>query len=521
MSRIPVTFAPDCVTAWVEPDVTVADAARAAGIIIPSPCGGRGVCGSCGVKVVSGRLSDPDDAELTGLARAPKGIRLACRARIESPVELRPLVACSAVDKPESLPAGPMRELIAAVDLGTTSVAAVLIDAENGRELARVSVPNRQQVVGADVLTRIGAALAGDADLLRLHAEESVLDSLVLAARQAEVSVAWVTRLIIAGNSAMTGLIAGANVSTLAAYPFRAPVVSGTLASQTLPSVLASGAQIRLVPPIASFVGGDTLAAIVATRMATSPLTSLLVDLGTNAEIVVAYGGHLYVASAAAGPAFEGAGITCGGPAAKGAVTAVGMTDAGHVTFKVIGGGEPLWLSGSGVVSAVALLRRLGHIDASGLFLQEGPLEARFSRSAAGVAVFALGEGSGCLTLSQLDVRAVQLAKAAIQVGIDTVLRESGCGAGSLEVVHVAGAFGFSVNTDDLIALGILPTETVEIAERVGNAALDGAAMIALEADSAGALVELAAGVKNIELAQDAGFNDAFLAAMSLEPYSA
>jgi len=521
MTRIPVTFAPDGVVAWVEVGTTVAEAARVAGLVLPSPCGGRGVCGSCGVRVLAGHLADPDDTELLGLARAPKGIRLACRARADSPVEIRTLTTLEVVSDVGRVPHGPAVDIIAAVDLGTTSVAALLIEATTGRELARASVGNLQQPFGADVLTRVSAALGGQAALLRRYAEESVLDALCASARSAAVSVSWISRLVIAGNSAMSGLLAGVDVSGLAAHPFVPPLVGGPLESIAISESLAPGATIELVEPIASFVGGDTLAALVGTGMLGAGGSRLLVDLGTNAEIALMSQRGLTVASAAAGPAFEGAGVSCGGPAAEGAVTSITVSPVGAVEFGVLGGGEPLWFSGSGVVSVLATLRRLGHIDATGLLSRDGLLQDRYRLNDSGVAEFSFGDSEGCLVFSQLDVRAVQLAKAAIQVGLRAVLEHADCPATSLTSVYVAGAFGFSVSADDLIAIGVLPEQVAEVSERVGNAALEGAASLALDPGFFRRAHEAAVEATSVDLALEADFNSTFLAAMSLEPYSA
>lgn len=520
-TRVPITFEPDGAVVWVAPGTTVSQAAEAAGIVIPEPCGGRGVCGSCGVRVVSGALADPDDAELGGLARAPKGVRLSCRARVDTAVVVRPLITNPLSYARTSQPRTAQRPLVAAVDLGTTSVASVLIDADSGFELARASVSNRQQSTGADVLSRIAAAGEGAGEALRTAAESSILEALDAAASDASVSVSWVSRLVIAGNSAMAGLLCGADVSGLASHPFTAPVYGSELGNVRLSGQLAPNARITVLGPIASFVGGDTVAAILSSGILQESGPALMVDLGTNAEVVLASGGKLTVASAAAGPAFEGAGITCGGPAAPGAIARVSVVGDSGLEFEVLGGGEPQWLSGSGVLSAVALLRRLGHIDRTGLMVPTGPLQSRFGKDAAGVVDFAFGDGPGCLSLSQLDVREVQLAVAAIHVGIRTVLRATNCSAGELSAVHVAGALGFSVDTEDLISLGVLPREVAGITHRVGNAALDGAAAIALDELALSSVADAVLHAATVELALSAGFSDAFLAAMSLEPYSA
>ena len=218
-----------------------------------------------------------------------------------------------------------------------------------------------------------------------------------------------------------------------------------------------------MVPPIASFVGGDALAGTLSAGMIDAAHPILLVDFGTNAEIVLAGAGPLVVASAAAGPAFEGVGVSCGGPAAEGAVTRVRIAEDGSVALEALGSAEPQWFSGSGLVSAVAELRRHGHLDASGLLIAAGPLASRFSRGPGDVLEVRLGDDeSSCLVLTQLDVRALQLAKAAIRVGIEAVLAEGGVAASELESVLVAGAFGSALEPADLIELGVLPLGVAE-----------------------------------------------------------
>jgi hypothetical protein len=204
-----------------------------------------------------------------------------------------------------------------------------------------------------------------------------------------------------------------------------------------------------VLPPVGGFVGGDALAAAIASGLADADEPMLLVDFGTNAEIVLAGCGPLIVASAAAGPAFEGAGITCGGPAAEGAVTHVAVFGDGSVELTALGAEEPRWFSGSGIVSAVAELRRLGHIRADGLLVAEGPLHDRF-RLVDGVVTVSLGTVDACLSVSQLDVRSLQLAKAAVRAGITAVLEVAGAHAGDLRAILVAGAFGSALEAVDL-----------------------------------------------------------------------
>lgn len=520
-TRVPVTFEPAGVTSWVAPGATVLDAARLAGIVIAAPCGGRGVCGSCGIRVTSGELDAPDDVETLCAGRGGSGVRLACRARVSGPVTIRPVVLNPALTHTPTAGATRHVSLVAGVDLGTTSIAAVLIDRSSGLELARSSVPNPQQSYGSDLLSRLSAALSGSALELRTLAEQGVSSALEAAAIGAGASLAGVERLVVAGNSAMAALLVGADTSTLAVHPFSPPAIGTIPADSSLRMTLAPDAEVVVLPPIAGFVGGDALAATLSAGMIEAAGPMLLIDFGTNAEIVLAGSGPLVVASAAAGPAFEGVGISCGGPAAVGAVTGVRIGDDGSVHLETLGSGAPLWLSGSGFVSVLAELRRLGHVASSGLLLADGPLARHFRKGEGDVLAVGLGdETAGCLGLTQLDIRALQLAKGAVRAGIQAVLAAGGVTAADLEEVLVAGAFGSALEPADLVALGVLPIGVAAKTVRVGNASLDGAAIIALDPGMFELAVSAAQAARHVDLAADEGFGRALVDATEFAPYS-
>jgi uncharacterized 2Fe-2S/4Fe-4S cluster protein (DUF4445 family) len=516
--RVPVTFFPAGVTVWVERGTTVLAASRSADLVLPAPCGGRGVCGACAVRVVSGQLAEPDEQELAGLRSAPAPFRLACRARVDGPCEIRPVLAQpTGVHAPSD---GAALPLVAGVDLGTTSVAALLVDAASGREVARASVPNRQQSFGADVLTRMSAALDGSSAELKEAAEISVVSAIRAAAALGGVQTAGIERLVIAANSAMIALLFGVDVAPLATSPFTPASAGGELpADSRLRTQLGPGALATVMPPIAGFVGGDAVAAAIAAGLAEADTPVLLVDFGTNAEIVLAGCGSLIVASAAAGPAFEGAGISCGGPAAEGAVTSVEIGSDGSVELTSLGAEAPRWFSGSGIVSAVAELRRAGHVQADGLLVADGPLKERFTVEA-GVVTVSLDNANGRLTVSQLDVRSLQLAKAAVRVGITAVLESAGIGGGDLTALSVAGAFGSALSVADLVELGVVPSNAASVISPVGNAALQGAAVVALDPGLLGMALSMAAQARHLDLAGDPGFAAALMVATELAPFA-
>jgi len=517
-----VVFDPPGVGATVPCGSTVLDASRVAGVLIPAACAGRSVCGSCAVRVLAGELEPPDAAEEHTLARAPEGVRLACRARIVGPVTLRPLASVAPMTASATRSASACGT-VAAVDLGTTTVGALLLSAESGAEVARVLVPNLQQRLGADVATRIAAAVAGGSEELSALAQESVADALRTACDAADVEVGGLVRVVIAANSAVSALLIGADVSGLAAYPFEPPVKEPLRLDGGQPPRLglSASAEVILLPSIAGFVGGDAVACLVAAGLVPVPESdgaTLLVDLGTNAEILLSAGGRLFAASAAAGPAFEGAGVSCGGPALPGAVESV-VVQGDAIELGIIGGEEPLWLCGTGLLSALAALRDSGHLDASGALTAHGPLHSRFSVDADGVLGVSLGDSpGGCLRLDQRDVRTLQLAKAAVLAGVRLTLREAGLTPGAVDTVLVAGAFGAAVDMRLLDDLGVLPSVIAHKAQGVGNAALAGAAMIALAPSVLPMASRAARAVVHVDLAVAVGFSHALMGALDLQP---
>jgi uncharacterized 2Fe-2S/4Fe-4S cluster protein (DUF4445 family) len=523
--RVPVTFAPAGITVWVCPGTTVAEAARAASVLVATPCAGRGVCAGCGVRVLSGVLEAADDVEFRALARAPEGVRLACRARVAGPVEVRPIFSAAAAESgvvPGVHRDGDGPALVAGVDLGTTSVAVLIAETVSGREIARATVANQQAGYGADVLSRISAALAGDSAELRELAEGSVVDALHAAANTGGADLARIERVVVAANSAMASLLVGADVAGLAAHPFTPPVGAEALPVDSgVRAVLAKGARANLVPPMAAFVGGDALAATVAAGLVQVDAPTLLVDLGTNAELVLAQPSGLLVASTAAGPAFEGVGVSCGGPAIAGAIDRVDIV-GDTVSLHVIGGVRPGWFSGAGLVSAIAGLVSAGYLAPDGAMLPDGPLSSRFSRDEAGVMGVLLSDEAGpAVVLTQLDVRALQLAKAAVRAGVETLLRRAGISAVDLDEVLVAGAFGAALDPTDLVSIGVLPSNAAGRIRRVGNAALDGAAALALDEGLALLAEQTAARATHVDLAADSAFNAGFILATEFRAYEA
>lgn len=509
--RFPVTFAPLEAVAWVEPGTTVLAAASIARIALQAPCGGRGICGACGVRVLDGSLEAPGETETRILSTAGPGIRLACHARVVGPVRVKPIIAAQRSEAVACIPEGGVG---VAVDLGTTSISAVAIDPVSGAEWGRATVQNPQSVWGSDVMSRLGAAIGGHSAELAAAATAGILEVVDGATAGHPEAV---EALVIAGNTASVSLLAGVDVGSLAVAPYDAPTGIELDSDARLRAGFEPGTRISLVPPVASFVGGDVAAGIVACAMlepGSGP--RMLVDIGTNAEVALTVDGRLIVASAAAGPAFEGASISCGGVAAPGAATTVRIESDGAVKLDVIGRGRARWLSGAALISAVAELRRIGQLDQDGRLLEHGPLSARISADDAGVRRVDLGDAAQPLFLTQLDIRALQLAKAAVLVAIQRVLTHARIDAASLERFWVAGAFGAAMRPADLVELGIVPGAVSSVISVAGNTALQGAVEMLVDETKFGAAADLALIAEHVDLAGDAAFAAALIAATRL-----
>lgn len=506
-----VTFLPWGVHAEATEGEILLDVARRSSVPLAAPCNGRGRCGRCAVRIVSGSLKEPDESEKRLLRYAADDVRLACRASVAGDVVVEAVVVETRGGSVSDAGDGPFA---LAVDLGTTTVAAAIVDLSDGRTVATGAAPNAQSSWGADVLSRLVAARTDGAALARA-AEGSIIAAAQAASRSAEVSLGDIVRVVIAGNSAMAAILSDASGESLLTPPFIAPRIEGALShTPQLRDLIAPGAAITVLPPLHGFVGGDSTAAVIGIGLLEGEGPRLLVDLGTNAEILLSSSGRLYVASAAAGPAFEGGGVSCGGPAIPGAVVSVRIAD-GEVSVSPPSPTLP-WMTGSGVISALAALRSHGVVDAGGRLLEAAGFEDRIARDDSGVLGFRITDSHAPIVLTQLDIRAVQTAKAAVIAGIEVVLAAAGVFVDELESVSIAGAFGSALDPSDLVSLGIVPAVAPQRISTVGNAALAGASLIVGEAGDGGLEVD----IEGVDLAGNIAFERAFLAGFDLVPRS-
>ncbi len=402
-----------------------------------------------------------------------------------------------------------------AVDIGTTKIAGYLLDIQTGKTLAAKGVMNPQISYGEDVVSRIVAASKTPADGERLQylltnaLSEIAADLCAENGRQPE----QIVDAVVVCNTAIHHLFLGLPVKQLGLAPY-IPTVDAAMdvKARHLGLKIASGAYVHLMPNIAGYVGADHVSMLLATRIAEAEGVTLAIDIGTNTEICLNNKGKLTSTSCASGPAFEGAHIKFGVRAAPGAIEHV-RVEGGRVDIQTIANEPAVGICGSGLLDVVAQLRLNGIVDRGGKML-EHPMVQKVD----GKTEFLLAEREGLdpVTLSQKDVRELQLAKAAIRLGIQALVEAEGLTEEDIDKVLIAGAFGTFIEVKSAIIIGMLPDLPLERFEQVGNAAGTGARLALISKTERAKATEIASRDGYIELARMPGFNRKFAKATYL-----
>ena len=405
-----------------------------------------------------------------------------------------------------------------AIDLGTTSIAILLVDMRTGSTVASAGIENPQGKYGADVIARISHA-KGKPDVL-LQLQVSTVDAINRAVAQmcAEhaVNAMYIVDIVVAGNTAMHHILLGLSVDHLGVAPYT-PVASATpdVRARYLGLQAAPGTYLHAVHNIAGFVGGDHTAMLLGIRADLETRTVLALDVGTNTEMSLIHSGKIYSLSSPSGPALEGGNISCGMRAANGAIERIRITGE-HIELTTIGDCAPVGLCGSGVLDAVAEFYRAGavnfrgHIDQSSCFA---------GQDEDGAYLRLLNDGDD-LMFTQQDIRNVQLSKGAIRAGIEILLEKAGLTAEQLDRVVVAGAFGVYIRLESAITIGMLPDLPLDRFEQVGNAAGIGAKLALLSAPLRQCGSSLATASSHIEQAGSKAFMDRFMRQLHLPQHS-
>ncbi len=457
---------------------------RCEGIRLDAPCGGNGKCGKCKVFV--------DGTET-----------LACETIVDRDMEVTIWEASklnvlqtgiSALERVDPLKEG----FLLAFDIGTTSVVCFLLDGTSGLELAKSSMLNPQTAFGADVISRIQAALRGELEHETKVIREGMTELIRAVCADADISPEAIGVVSVVGNPAMQQLFLGIRPENLAGVPF-APVLTE---AKTVPCEdilpICPNAYLLTVPDIAGFIGADTVGCVLATQLYKKDEITLLVDIGTNGEMVLGNKYRMIACSTAAGPALEGADIQFGMRGTEGAIDHVWL-ESGAIKCSVIGGGEAKGICGSGLIDAIAVCLNMGMLNKRGRIQNEEH-------------VFHL---TGSIYLTQEDIRQVQLAKGAIYAGISLMAKQLGMEVKDIQKVQLAGAFGSFLNPASACRIGLLPEELLDRIESVGNAAGSGAKMLACDKKLLPLTQELAENIEFLELASLQSFSRTFAKSMN------
>jgi uncharacterized 2Fe-2S/4Fe-4S cluster protein (DUF4445 family) len=531
MDHFRVVFEPDDKEVLIHQGATLVEAASRAGIILTTPCGGKGTCRKCAVElqpsgrtVLACQYLVHSDLRVT----IPPESRFYEHKILEHGVGPADEVELTVVNRYRNI-AGRGPILGIAVDIGTTTVVAKLIDMADGRCLATQSTLNPQTRFGDDVVSRINYAQSPDrlAELQTIIVD-CVNDLIRRLCRQTHAEASDLYETCVVGNTTMSHIFLGFPVEQLGRAPYRAwsvdahDVPAAELHIETNPA-----GNVHCVENIAGFVGSDTTAVAMAVDIESASETTLVIDIGTNGELVLGMGGKLYAASCAAGPALEGARIRHGSRATDGAIEAV-VANADDIALDVIGNSIPRSICGSGLIDAVAVMCDLGIVDGTGRFVAReqlkhlpGPIFSRILECD-GQAAFCLAfdrkTANPAIVLTQRDIREVQLAKAAIRAGSRILLNKLGVRDSGIDSVLLAGAFGNYIRPSSAVRIGLLPNVPLDRVHFVGNAAASGAQMLLLCEECRGKAARLARKIQYIEIAHEKDFADIFADAMFLSP---
>jgi uncharacterized 2Fe-2S/4Fe-4S cluster protein (DUF4445 family) len=496
-------------------------------------CGGRGLCGGCEVELRAGKLRRTTDGVM--VMPAAGNLLRSCQLRLAEDGEATVVLPARSLLKHEpavvaefkinvpwaSDPLDPTARIGAAVDIGTTTVALLLTDLTTGRVLAEASAFNAQIRFGEDVLTRIQMCYQNPDAVKQLQQAvtvETIQPLLAEACTEAGIRLAAVGVMTVAANTTMQHLLAGVDPSSLGVHPFAAVFLDHrTYAPAEIGlSFGGEGAKVHLLPGPAAYVGADLAAGLVATGMLYDEGPVLLVDVGTNGEIIAKIGDRLIGCATAAGPAFEGAGLTSGTRGVKGAIERITLhVDPFTAELGVIGDvAKPIGLCGSAYVDFLWEGRRNGIVQTNGRFadgfVRHAGAVVQADEYGKKLQLHARG-ASGPVWISEVDIARLLQAKAAIAAGINTLLGLLGVASADVKTLYLAGGFGMHLSLGHAIGCGLLPGFTPAQIQVVGNTSLGGAFLALNDRSFLAEMQGACTRMESIELNLQPGFEDAYI----------
>jgi len=504
--KVTLTILPHNTVITVDAGVSLADALLECGIVINTPCGGKGICKKCAVEA-TGQLSQPDNFEKS---LGDSNRRLACRAIIEGNVtvladSIREYIHYPILD--------PTHTYGVAIDVGTTTLQIAFVDLTTGTVHPEITLLNPQRRFGHDVITRISnAGNPHIAQKLTQLLTDTIISLIATTCKLSQTDFNNIKAIAISGNSVMSYSFLGIDITPLGTYPYTAPITTFDEYSNYRPfKNMFPTSSVYVLPIVSAFLGGDFLGGFAT--IYTKGYNSFFFDIGTNGEMaIIKTDGSIIATSCAMGPALEGMNISSGMTATQGAITHFMLQDS-TLTYTSLG--TPTGLSGTALVDIIAILLQVGIIDSSGVIKNaipekfKGQISLEYTNGIKALKLL------NCITLTQIDIRNVQLAKAASFAASRILLKEAGLTDKDINTVYIAGAFGKNVDINNFTRLSFIPHFTNAHYNAIGNTSL----MAAIEAIRNEKFIQSLATMKNnittIDLSSHHEFNDVYLKSLN------
>lgn len=477
---------------------TLLDVLQDNDIVITASCGGKGKCGKCSVMV---KDAEGVETKLACMTAAQDGLEIILESELTLTVQDKGMKTDYPIDVREEGVYG------VAFDVGTTTVVCHLHDLHTGERLATASTANPQIVFGSDVISRITASEEGKLQAMHEILHDTLNDLVMRLCKQEGIDRSSVKYGTLAGNTVIQHIADNLPPDTIGKAPFTTLSLFDDYRDMGNPPY-----RTYFTPAIAAYVGGDITAGILATDFHRKERPNLFLDIGTNGEMVIGGKERMVSCATAAGPAFEGVGITFGMPASPGGISIIEFNN-GKLETSVIGDTHPIGLCGSALLDAVAILLDEGALDSSGHLAKadevDGPIAAYLGREQ-DWNVFYLTEDHS-VYLTQKDIRSLQLAKAAIHAGIRTMLQVYDVQTSDIEQLFIAGGFGSFIRLENAAKIGLFPAELLDRAIAVGNTAGEGASAALVSTVAREQLRVIGDNCEYVELSSSPVFSDHFI----------
>ena len=462
------------------------------GITMHTDCGGRGFCKKCSFKILEGKFVLSDGSPLVP---DENGYALACKAFCTDDDSLIEVVAN---DEFESRSLYEIEDYETnfgiALDIGTTTLCASLIELNSGKICGEYTILNPQKLYGSDCISRISACEKGklpELNRLIIYATNEIIDYFING-----IGIHKIEKLTVCANTTMLHIFANESPAGIGKYPFTPVFLESREYNGAELGICAE--TIQLLPSASAYIGSDFVAGILECGMLEKEEKTIILDLGTNGEIAIFDGERLMTSSTAAGPCFEGGNISCGMGATSGAVSKI-KVESEEIKLTTIGGAEPLGICGSGLVDGIALMLQKEIIDETGRLMDE---QFNFTAN---------------VQLTAKDIREFQLAKSAICAGIKTLIKECNLRNDDISTLYIAGALGQHLNINNAVSVGLLPVELMGKIKIIGNTSLKGAINALLISGYTEKMTAVSKKCQNIDLNESPIFNDEFMDNMLFE----